>query len=173
MIYKGKGYDEEVWTEIEGFERYLISNYGRVWSKRGERVLKTWISNCGYELVGLTVNSKTTKVSIHRLVAKHFIPNHNNKEQVNHIDGNKINNKAQNLEWSTQSENMRHANKNGLTRDRKGNNSFYHKVNEDDVLKIRKMYATGNYLMREIAEMYGVTRHTIGKIIRRKNWKHI
>lgn len=163
----------EEWKVIEGFEDYEVSTEGRVWSSKSNKVLKTWVSNCNYELIGLSYNGKTKHKTVHRIVAEAFIPNPYGKKQVNHKDGNKVNNKVTNLEWNTQSENMKHANTKGLTRDRKGDNSFYHKVTSKDVLKIREMYASGSYLMREIGEEFNLSRHAIGDIISGKTWKHI
>jgi len=103
----------EIWKYIDGYDnRYQISNTGKVKNLLGERVLS--ISNCGYVRVGLCKNSKIKQESIHRLVAKYFIPNIDNKQFVNHKDGNKLNNSVENLEWVTLSENMKHSYKNGL-----------------------------------------------------------
>lgn len=98
---------KEIWKGIEGYESiYQISNLGRIKSKI--KILSPHISNCGY----LRIILKNKHYSIHRLVAKAFIPNPNNKPQVNHIDGNKTNNCVNNLEWVTASENQIHNYKN-------------------------------------------------------------
>ena len=120
--------EQEIWKDVKGFEGiYQISNLGRFRSldrrvyqkKRGNKfvkqiykgkIIKGWIQNTGY----LTVDIKGKKCSIHRLVAEHFIENTMNKEQVNHIDGNKLNNRVDNLEWCTIKENVQHAFKTGL-----------------------------------------------------------
>lgn len=72
----------------------------------------------GYEYVCLCVNDIRTYPRVHRLVAETFIPNTDNKEQINHIDGNKRNNIVENLEWCTQTENIRHAIKTGLIKNK-------------------------------------------------------
>lgn len=115
------------WKDIEGYEGlYKISNSGDVLSVKryknnhnalqlvNEKLKTTHISNSGYYYVILWKDNKSYMVSIHRLVAKHFIPNPENKPQVNHIDGDKSNNCVNNLEWVTCVENMEHAIKNGL-----------------------------------------------------------
>ena len=104
----------EIWKSIKGFEGcYMISNMGRVKSlpRNGtinvERIIKPGIRN-NYLFIRLVGNHKDKKCSVHILVAEHFIPNPENKSQVNHKDGNKLNNCVDNLEWTTQSENMIH-----------------------------------------------------------------
>ena len=116
-------YEDEVWKDIKGFEGiYKVSNYGRIKSIiRYKRMMKTALDKSGYLKICLT-DSKHKKhtIKIHRIVAENFIPNTENKEQVNHIDGNKENNRVDNLEWCTQSENMKHAFRNGLILREKG-----------------------------------------------------
>ena len=112
----------ELWKPVAGFEdRYQVSNLGNVRSiqtnhgKYQEKLLKqNRTSTSDYAYVKLTVKDKTTQHSVHRLVAKAFIPNPENKPTVNHIDGNKLNNNACNLEWNTYSENLKHAHSTGL-----------------------------------------------------------
>ena len=97
----------EEWKKIEG-TKYSVSTYGRVMNdKRGTFVSPLEMQ--GYKRVDLYENGKHHYLRIHRLVATAFIPNPDNKPQVNHIDGNKSNNRVDNLEWCTGSENQRHA----------------------------------------------------------------
>ena len=117
----------EIWKDIKGFENYQISNFGRVKSKerfvsnacrsylKPEQILRTHVMKCGYLAISLRdFEQKCHLLKIHRLVAIAFIPNPNNLPDVNHIDGNKENPIASNLEWCTPSENTIHAINSGL-----------------------------------------------------------
>ena len=109
--------NKEIWKDVIGYEGlYQVSNHGRIKSLKfnKERILKPGLNNTGYFIVNLFINNKSKIYKIHRLIAIHFVPNPVNKPQVNHKDGNKLNNHVDNLEWCTRSENMKHAWKNGL-----------------------------------------------------------
>lgn len=100
---------EEIWRDIEGFEGlYQVSNLGRVKSSYTNRILKGCKDTDGYLYAGLYKNNIRCCKKIHRLVAQAFIPNAENKPQVNHIDENKTNNNINNLEWMTAKENTNH-----------------------------------------------------------------
>lgn len=103
--------NEEIWKDVPFDSNYKVSNYGRIFSKRTNKILKGELTEKGYIRVALTEHKRYL---VHCIVARTFIPNPENKPQVNHIDGNKQNNYVDNLEWCTQSENMRHALKTGL-----------------------------------------------------------
>lgn len=127
---------QEIWKDIPNYQGfYQISNFGNVKSlcfgarnikkSNKQKLLKSSPSNCGYYKVELYKDGKSKMFYVHRLVANAFIPNPDNKPQVNHIDGNKANNSVSNLEWCTHSENQRHAISMGLRKsspmlDRKG-----------------------------------------------------
>jgi len=110
----------EVWKDIQGFEgRYQVSNLGNVKSLNFNNTGKVRLLNNknlvkGYPFVTLSKNGKYKNYTIHRLVSLAFIQNPSNKPAVNHINGIKTDNRAVNLEWVTQSENMQHALNTGL-----------------------------------------------------------
>lgn len=110
----------EIWRAICGYEGlYEVSNLGNV--RRISRYGRTWLHTCkakvtrdGYLETTLVKDGKPKSIRTHRLVAAAFCENPHNKKEVNHIDGNKKNNHADNLEWCTSSENQKHAYKMGL-----------------------------------------------------------
>ena len=98
---------------IDKFPNYTVSSDGLVYNKDGHK-LNQYTNRDGYQMVKLYNKGYEKTCTVHRLVAKAFIPNLENKRTVNHIDGNKKNNNASNLEWNTYSENNRHAYNNGF-----------------------------------------------------------
>lgn len=169
-----------VWKPVLGFEdRYEVSSHGKVRSvpfeKHGKNmhgefsfttkrlILKTYV-NQGYEVVCLTdsATGKQHYKRVHRLVAEAFIPNPENKSQVNHKDGDKTNNCVENLEWNTASENVRHAFMSGLTSNA-GERHPRTKLSNSQIAEIRELRKSG-VLLRDIGELYSVHLSTISKI---------
>ena len=108
-------FEQEIWKDIPNYEgKYQISNMGRVRNIQTNHIRKNNCSYGLYEKICLERNGKQELLSIHRLVGKAFIPNPQNKKEINHIDGNKRNNRADNLEWATRKENAQHSIKIGL-----------------------------------------------------------
>ncbi len=96
--------------EIQGYPNYLIYPDGRVWSKPRHRVKGKYLpardNGRGYLRVKLSNDGIVKNIRVHRLVASHYIPNPENKPEINHIDGDKTNNSIENLEWVTRIENL-------------------------------------------------------------------
>lgn len=182
--------EKEIWKPCPEYEsHYEISNLGNLRSKRvfipndsifGE-LKGTWkkkkiknqtYNRDGYKTSKLCKEGKCRRLTIHRLVAKAFIPNPEGLSQVNHIDGNKDNNKVDNLEWVSPSGNIKHAYETGLiTKDHLiGENNAISKLTWVEVRDIRKQLKNG-YKGKELAEIYGVTEGTISYIKNNKIWK--
>lgn len=104
------GKEKEIFREIDGFPDYEVSNLGRVCSFKGKypKILKLRKDRYGYPIVGIYSGRKKVVKKVHQLVAKAFVPNPENKLEVNHIDEDKLNNTAENLEWVTHRENINH-----------------------------------------------------------------
>ena len=139
--------------------KYEVSSDGYIVSNVGTRKrLVGKVGDNGYNMVVLTVNGKKLYPMVHRLVAKAFIPNPKNLREVNHIDGNKLNNAASNLEWVTTRENQIHARDMGL--------ETKCKINMEIANMIRADVGT----QRELSKKYGLTQTEIGLIRQNKRW---
>jgi hypothetical protein len=167
--------DGEIWLPIDGYGgHYEISNLGRLRSYGHFNklvILKLFLGDRGYYRKTLLIKGTLIRknYSVHRLVAMAFIPNHNGKPNVNHIDGNKLNNRVENLEWVTQSENLQHAVKLGTLKTR-GENNPLAKLKTEDVLHIRKVYSEGKYTVNQLIKMYNVSEYAIRAIITKRTW---
>ena len=159
--------------DVCGYEGlYKVDENGNVFSVRNNKLLKRMMFPSGYEYVHLCNGKGKTKLfRVHRLVAETFIPNPNNLPEVNHKDGDKLNNNVKNLEWCTNLENMRHSVETGL-RNIKGENNPSAKLTVKDVINIRKEYIpkSKEFGTVALARKYGVTNVMIGKIIRNECW---
>lgn len=146
--------------------RYEVGSDGNVYTTvkyKKKTAMIGKVANSGYRMVVLTFNGKKIYKNVHRLVAEAFIPNSDDKREVNHIDGNKLNNAVENLEWVTTRENQLH-NRDVLRCMSKAKLSM-EKANE-----IRDRYAKGGVTQIELAEQYGVKKSIIGQILTNKRW---
>jgi len=148
---------------------YFVDTNGNVY--RNGKKMKTSMNKFGYEKVKLSVNGKSIHTRIHRIVAETYILNPENKPQVNHIDGNKMNNCVNNLEWNTSKENTQHAINNNLMA--KGEKSYRSILSQKEVKEIRDKYTPYKYPFSKLAKEYGVSPTCIKHIIYNKSWKHI
>ena len=146
-------------------EDYDITRDGKVINKNTGYQLTPQLNGKGY----LRVSIGKQLMFVHRLVAEKYIPNPDNKTQVNHKDGNKLNNCVDNLEWVSNQENRNHAIDNGLHLI--GEKCPRHKITEEDVIYIRQH--KNEKTQKERAEISGVSRSTIGDIIHYRTWKQI
>ena len=164
--------------DIRGFEgEYAVSDDGKVWSHKTKSLLSLRGSGVpgkarrkrGYQTVALWKQGRGyVYLYVHRLVAEAFVPNPNGYKVVNHKDGNKSNNWADNLEWCTTKQNLRHAFLNGLTT--RGARNSQTVLKEDEVRTIKRLLKEGKLFQREIGAQYGVSQSNISMIARGKNW---
>lgn len=159
----------ELWKEIIGFDGYKVSNRGRIRGNSG-RIINMRIEKDGYVDVSLWKNRRKVRARVHRLVAIAFLPNPENKPQINHKNGIRTDNRLSNLEWCTHLENSA-----GFVFDEtfKGENNMSAVLTDKKVLEIREKYKSGNISMAKLAQEYNVGETTIGRVINRASWQHI
>ncbi len=105
---------ERTWSKIDGFYNYSVSNDGLIRNDKRNQVKAQRVNKDGYSVTDIYRDGERFTYRVHRIVANEFLDNPENKEEVNHIDGDKTNNNVDNLEWVTKSENMKHAYDTGL-----------------------------------------------------------
>jgi hypothetical protein len=151
---------------IPGFYPYKASADGRISNLNG-KILSP--KDDRYLRVCLSINKKETTQLVHRLIALSFIPNPNNLPAINHKNGIKHDNRVENLEWITHSDNHKHAYATGL-KSAKGEKNGQAKLTDEEVLEIKNLLNTTNLTTIEIGKMFNISRQTISLI--RTNKRH-
>lgn len=163
----------ENWKKIIGFDQYEVSDLGNVKSvsnpltTRKEKILRKGTIKNGYNIVVLTKYKKQNTIYVHRLVADAFIKNKEDKKEVNHINGVKTDNRVENLEWMSTSENAIHAFRNNLSA--KGQDRTQAKLTDVQVLEIKK----SGLRNIELSRKYNISKSIISGIQRGRLWRHI
>jgi len=134
----------------------FVTKDGRVWSSIKNKWLNKNKSGKGYYMIQNNL--------VHRLVAKTYIPNPENKPQVNHKNGIKTDNRVENLEWATAKENVIHGFATGLS------NTI---LSKEQVLEIRQLYPTKKYNQLQLARMFYVSPTTISDIVNNRSWQRL
>lgn len=164
---------EEIWLPILSENGlFSISNFGNLKNNKTGNILKQCINKQGYYQVASRIGGRNGKMRlfrVHREIAIAFIPNPDNLPQVNHIDGNKLNNNVSNLEWCTAQYNSRHAYDMGLAKPTRGHKHIQSKLSKED-----REYILANYSRydkrntgRALAEKFGVDKMQIYRVVKR------
>ena len=158
--------------DVDYPEYYLVSDDGQIYSKRRKKLLSQQRCKKGYMKISTSLNTVKIHEKVHRMVAKSFIPNPDNKPFINHKDGNKANNHVSNLEWCTSSENIRHAYDTSLKKPMKGEDNPASKLTWEIVDFIRNNYKPRDkeFGGRPLSRKYGVDSSLIKRIIDNKAW---
>lgn len=155
---------------IEWKNNYIVFPNGEVLNLHGKKMIGM-VDRCGYREV--IINGKNERV--HRIIATIFVPNPNNYDTVNHKDGNKLNNKVENLEWCTRSQNVLHAYRMRLERRITGEKHHSHKLTNKDVRYIKSHYKYRDrvYGAAALGRKYNVHYSTILSVVRGETWREV
>ncbi len=156
-------------------DKIQVSNYGRLISHNYQqqnisKIIKLPVQN-GYHRIALSIDSKKRNWSVHRLVAMAFIPNPESKREINHINGIKNDNRVENLEWCTRSENSKHAFRIGL-QSNKGEKHSQSIITDLQAREIKLLIKQG-LKDRQIADQFNVSSRFINRIRHNQRWSHI
>jgi hypothetical protein len=173
-----KGVDWIVYKDGRVFRPAYISQIKRIKngkpqefvSLQSEKELKPWVQK-GYQIVSAKQGNKRPKVFLHRLVAMAFVDGYSPELSVNHINGNKLDNRPENLEWVTVAQNTKHQWRTGLV-DLRGENQPTHKLTQRQVIHIRKALKLG-VPSNSLSIIAGVNSSTIHLIKQGKRWSHL
>lgn len=149
---------------------YKITPEGMIYNAKGN-CRKPSICKKGYAHITLSNKGSKTTYLVHRLVAEQYIPNSSKLLQVNHIDGNKLNNSVSNLEWVSSSTNVIHSFSSGLS-NYSGSKNGRSKLTEDQVVQIKQLLLQG-IKNKEIADKFSISKSVICDIKHKRKWSHI
>lgn len=154
-----------MWIDIS--ENYQVSDVGEIRNTKTKRILHQFVGKDGY--LRTQFDGKTRLV--HRAVATAFLQNPYNLPEINHLDGNKQNNRIENLEWCDRSHNLKHAYGINL-RNAKGENNARAKLTDSDVKYIRSHYIRGDksHGAKALSKKFGVAHQTICAVVSGQNW---
>jgi hypothetical protein len=160
-----------MWKPVVGYEgQYEVSSNGEVRNKIKNKTVGQWLSDRGYMIVRLSKPRR--QCLVHRLVASAFIENSNNQPFINHIDSNRSNNVASNLEWCNQAHNLSHARKLGRMQEDYwiGKRSPNAKLPDEIVKAIREEYKSEKTSWVKLSKKYNVSKRTVGRIIKGESY---
>lgn len=158
---------------------YIVDTTGKIYSTKNHgrgkyhKEIKQRKDPDGYLCITAGKKEQRSRIKVHRIIALAFIPNPNNLPEVDHIDNNKINNKASNLQWISSYDNKSKIPFNIRSLSHRGENNGKSKLNDLLVLKIREKYHKENLSIAEISRIFNTPQSTIYNIVHNKTWKHL
>lgn len=166
--------DNVEWRDIPSLVGlYKASNLGEIWSVRKRKKICLWPDRVGYLRFNISRNCKIRKMFVHRAIMEAFVGPCPEGFQVNHRDGEKSNNRIDNLEYVTPLQNMTHASKTGLRPpSMMGENNYTAKLTNEEVLRIRELKRMGSKT-KALAKMFNVSIGTISSIVANRKWRHL
>lgn len=168
----------EIWKDIPNYNGlYMVSNFGRIKSLKRKYVTREWLltpsnDSSGYPQIVLVSNRVCSTTKIHTIVAVVFIGDRPIAHEINHINGVKEDNRVENLEYVTKTENLKHSFRIGLS-NQKADKHHGRKLHSSQVFEIHNKYKPNIYTRKMLADEYGVSVATIKKIINKTNWSSI
>lgn len=160
------------WQPVDGWPQYEVSRCGRVRKKNGKECGQ-WLNNHGYALVRLS--RPRAMLRVHRLVAGAFIPNPHHKPCVNHLNNDRSDNRAENLEWCTQAENIRHADNQGrMQRDYwSGKRPPVAALSDEQVRDLRATYSAGGVSLEALGHMFGISKRAAHRCVKQETYSDV
>jgi hypothetical protein len=162
----------EAWQPVTGWEgRYEVSRDGEIRKLNGEPIGQ-WLNQDGYALVRLS--SPRKMVRVHRAVADAFVPNPRGLPHVNHIDNDRSNNSADNLEWCDQATNIAHMDAQGRrSKHWLGKRSPAASLSDDEVRELRALYAAGGISLEKVAKRFSISKRAAGRCVNRETYSDV
>lgn len=164
---------EDAWRPIEGWVDYDVSDGGSVRHRDSRRILGQFPNYQGYMIVRL--NNPRDTARVHRLVAAAFIPNPNKLPVVNHLNNDRADNRASNLEWCTQAENLAHADRQGRMRRNywAGKRSPSAILSDEQVRDLRGLYAQGGISLEKLGRNFGISKRAAHRCVKLETYSDV
>ena len=165
---------DKVWKKVIDFDSYEVSNEGDIRNAITGKIRKAYVGKRGYlQLCMVSNDGKSITKRVHCIVARAFLGERPDGFLIDHIDTNKLNNYANNLEYVTSAENSRRAEVHGLVYHHKGESHPSVKLTESNVIEMRDLYENHNWPQSRLAKQFNISKSQVQRIVTYVRWKHI